>query len=111
MPGWAIALAVALAATSAAIFAIVLTVEYQNGYRSDVYKNCVANKAGAARVIKVLRKLHDADQLILTKSVDVVPTTEFGQIDRAGIQQRVDAYSDLLKQTDQTTAFDCSTLR
>lgn len=111
IPGWAIALVVACLATCVAVFATVKVQQSTNSYRSDVYHNCLSTKAATVRFVDALTKLRDADQNIIDASRANEPATAFGKVDLAGIQQRVDAYNELLVGTGAAADLDCVSLR
>jgi adenylosuccinate synthase len=99
MPGWAIALATALAATCAGATGIVLTIQYQDTYRTDQYKHCIATNRANVKLLDALHKLRDADAAILAHAeAGNFPVTDFGRIDLQGIKQRVEAYDELLSE-------------
>lgn len=63
----------------------------------DVYNNCVQTGQNRTKFIDSVTRLRDADQAVLDQAQHGnEPVTAFGEVDLIGIQQRVDAYNELL---------------
>lgn len=99
MPGWAIALAAAIASVCIAVFAVVLVVRSNQHYRHDVYERCLVNNASSGQFVDAFGKLRNADQSLVTvisESAKNQPTTPAGRAIIDAFRQQVSAYDQLL---------------